>query len=224
MRVVPKSNVGRIQFYELHIAPFTANAAAIGLSVAEVEDIENKTEIARAAYEAHQAAQLAARAATLALNLAVSELSIAGSAAIAKVRATAQVSGNLDVYALASLPVPANPRAVGALGKPDHFKLQVDQSGALTLTWKNRNPESATGVVYQIRRRLGSNGAFEYLGTAGEKKYIDTTVPPGTAQVQYQVQAMRSTSVGPLATFNVFLGGGRCASVVQGKQAAMIAA
>ena len=60
--------------------------------------------------------------------------------------------------------------------------------------------------MYQICRRTAATGEFAYLGGAGEKKFVDTTVPAGAPQVTYQIQAVRSTAVGPWAQFNVNFG------------------
>ena len=56
-------------------------------------------------------------------------------------------------------------------------------------------------------RKVGE-GAFEYLGGAGEKKWTDSTLPAGATQITYQIQAVRSTAVGPWAQFNVNFGVG----------------
>ena len=61
---------------------------------------------------------------------------------------------------------------------------------------------------------------------ADEKKYTDNDVPGGTACVQYQIQAVRSTSVGPFALCVVNFGtagGGATATVVEGKPAKLAA-
>ena len=106
------------------------------------------------------------------------------------------------------------------LGKPSDFTVDLEQTGALNLKWKNTNPKGATGVVYQLWRRIGSEGEFTYIGGVGDKKYTDGDVPAGSAQVQYQIQAVRSTSVGPFALFIVNFGAGSSgattASVVEG--------
>ena len=49
------------------------------------------------------------------------------------------------------------------------------------MKWKCSNPRGATGTVYQIWRQIGVTGELEYMGGVGEKKYTDSTVPPGTA-------------------------------------------
>jgi hypothetical protein len=60
--------------------------------------------------------------------------------------------------------------------------------------------------MYQVGRQIGSTGPFVYVGGSGEKKFVDETLPAGTASVTYRVQAVRSTKVGMVATHNVNFG------------------
>jgi len=81
-------------------------------------------------------------------------------------------------------------------------------SGAVTIKWKCTNPVGAGGTVYQIFRSLDAGATFEYLGGTGGKSYTDQTIPPATAQVQYKLQAVRSSSVGAWALCVVKFGAG----------------
>jgi hypothetical protein len=45
-----------------------------------------------------------------------------------------------------------------------------------------------------------------YLGGCGPKQFTDRTIPAGVSGVTYQMQAVRSTAVGPWAQFNVNFG------------------
>src|SRR5687768_879528 len=134
MPVVPPTKVGKIEFYENHIAPWTTNAVAIGTTSAAVTDLGTKTTAARSAFNAQQAAQEAAKAATLAYNNAVEAMAVAGSAIISQVRAKAKTAGN-NVYVLAQIPAPALPSPVGAPGTPTDFAVELFQDGSLELTW-----------------------------------------------------------------------------------------
>src|SRR4051812_47235403 len=98
MGVVPDKQIERVQFYEDHIAPFTTNATAIGVTTAEVTDLGTKTSAARAAYDAQQAARQAAKAATEAFDNAARAMGVAGAALLKKVRAKAEQTGNPNVY------------------------------------------------------------------------------------------------------------------------------
>lgn len=230
MPVMPRDNVEKIAFCENHTAPWAANAVAIGTTATVVTDLTTKTTAARAAYNAQQAAQNAAKAATNTYNLAVRAMATAAQSVIDQVRVKAMTAGD-GVYSLAEIPVPSRGSPVGPLGKPSDFTVELDQTGALNLKWKNTNPKGATGTVYQVWRRLGGTGDFNYLGGAGDKKFTDAGVPAGTASVQYQIQAVRSTSVGPFALFVVNFGaaaaagGGAAAAatVVEGTPARLAA-
>ena len=63
-----------------------------------------------------------------------------------------------------------------------------------------------TGVTYQVWRRFGSEGEFTFAGATGEKRFVDSTIPAGTPQVQYQVRGIRPTAAGAWAQFNVNFG------------------
>ena len=122
------------------------------------------------------------------------------------------------------LSVRATPGPVGELGQSRDFKATLSVNGSLGLKWKNTNPTSASGVVYQIFRRTSASGEFTYLGGVGEKKFTDSTIPAGSSEITYQIQAVRSTSVGPWAEFTVRLGAPGAASVTETTPAAEIAA
>jgi hypothetical protein len=83
-------------------------------------------------------------------------------------------------------------------------------------------------VTYQVYRRFGSEGEFSFAGASGMKKYIDSTIPAGTPQVQYQIRGIRPTAAGEWAQFNVNFGqassGATTASVVETKVSPKIAA
>lgn len=210
MAVLPNDKVGKIEFCENHTTPWSANAVAIGTTTTAVTDLTTKTTAARSAYNAQQAAQLAAKAATNTYNMAVTAMASAAQAIIDQVRVKAFTAGN-SVYSLAEIPVPATPSPIGPLGKPSDFTVTLEQTGALNLKWKCTNPVGASGTVYQIWRRIAPPGAtaeFVYVGGVGDKRYTDNDVPAGSAQVQYQIQAVRSTSVGPFALFIVNFGAG----------------
>ena len=54
-------------------------------------------------------------------------------------------------------------------------------------------------MVYQVYRRATATGEFTYLGGSGAKTFVDSTIPAGSSQVTYQIQARsidRSRRVG----------------------------
>jgi hypothetical protein len=217
MSLVPRKSIDAVQFFENHIAPWNSHATQIGTTTAAITDLTTKAAAARANYDAQQTAQDAAKTATMAFQNSVEVLRLAGAAIIKNIRSKAETTG-VGVYELAQIPAPAIPSPIGPLGKPSDFKVALDETGALTLKWKCTNPIGATGATYQLYRQIGPTGEFTFLGGTGRKDFTDATVPAGTGQVTYQIQAVRSTSVGPWARFTVSfgVGGGGPMTITEG--------
>jgi hypothetical protein len=91
-------------------------------------------------------------------------------------------------------------------GKPDDFRVTLWVDGSIELRWKCANPVGAHGTMYQVSRRIG-DGPLAYLASSGKKKFRDATIPEGASRLTYQVQAVRSTAVGPVAEYVVNFGG-----------------
>ena len=223
MSVLPDGKVPKVEFCEQHVAIFLANATAIGTTTTAVTDLQTKTATARAAFNAQKQAQDDAKSATLAFNLAVEAMTTAAADIIKSIKTKAATAGD-GVYTLANIPAPALPGPVGPLGTPSDFTVELQANGHLKLKWKNANPKSATGVVYQVFRRSTPEGSFDYLGGTGEKRFTDATLPAGSSQVTYQIQAVRSTSVGAWAQFNVNIGVGGSTSITETPNAPKLAA
>jgi hypothetical protein len=206
MSLVPDAKADKIAFFETRLAPWADHAAEIGTSTEAVSNLTDKTNDARAAFIEQQAAQATAQSATLKMKMAIDAMATAGANIIRQIRTQAATTGDDGVYSLASIPPPAEPSPIGAPGQPEQFSFKVDAIGVLFLKWKCKNPQGAVGTMYQVSRRIGSDSGFTYIGGSGTKSFIDDTLPAGTATVIYQIQAVRSTKVGPAATFNVNFG------------------
>ncbi len=132
-------------------------------------------------------------------------LTNSGNIVIEQVRTKARTAGD-GVYPLANIPAPSAGTPKPPPGQPTDLKVALDATGALGLSWKCANPPGASGTTYNVFRRIGAVGEFTYLGGSGVREITDETVPAGSALVMYKIQAVRSTSVGPWNTFNVFFG------------------
>src|SRR5437764_12330101 len=117
MSLIPQSLVGKIEFFENHLADWIANSVAIGSSAAEITALQTKVTAARASYLAQQTAQETAKSKTLTVRDDVFTMMNAGSDVIKKIRAKAATDGN-TVYTLANIPAPAIPSPVPAPGTP----------------------------------------------------------------------------------------------------------
>ena len=218
MRVVPKTLVDKVEFYETHLALFTENAAAIGLSAEETSELAAKAAAAREALRAQAEAQIAARAATITAHLAVEELGKLGASMILKIRATAESTHDLGVYSLAGIPLAAEGSPIPAPGRPSRLTTTLGGDGSLLLKWKCDNPRGSVGTMYQISRQIGgsgeastrsgeaSDGEFVPLAVVGKKQFRDETIPAGATAITYRIQAIRSTKQGDAAEFNVNFG------------------
>lgn len=207
MGLLPDTKVGKIEWTELRVSPWTSNAVAMGSSTSAVSAWSTKVTTARTAYNTQQAAQEAAKVATNNLNIAIDALMVDTASIIKSVRSKADVAGN-GIYSLASIPVPATPAPKPAPGKPSNLVATLSETGVIDLAWRCANPEGTSGTLYQIWRQIGEAGEMVYLGGSGEKEFADDTLPAGSMNVMYQLQAVRSTAVGPFATFNVKFGVG----------------
>ena len=221
---LPKKTNERIQYVEQHIAPFETSTVAIGLVAGDVTDLETKAAAARTAFDLRESLRLQTEAATVDLNSKVDTLTVAWAACTDKIKGKAKQVGGTSVYTLAQIPPPATPSPTPAPGEPTNFAVELENNGALTLTWKCANPAGTKGTMYQLYRKVEGETAYTYIGGSGQRSFVDTTLPQGVSQVMYQIQAVRSTAVGPWATFVVTIGtvagGGMGASVVMAKKAA----
>lgn len=210
MGVVPDNRLGKIEFYEAHIAPWTTNAAAIGLTPASVTALGTLTTAARSAYNAHIAALEAARAATANFYDKVRAMHsgpAAGADMIQTIKTYAQTKNDPNVYVLAQIPAPAVPGTTPPPGTPFDFAVGLLQNGALELRWKCNNPSGTQGTIYEVMRRSGGGaGAFTFAGATGVKLFTDETLPSDSAPVTYQITAVRSTARGNPAQFIVNFG------------------
>lgn len=99
---------------------------------------------------------------------------------------------------------PAAP--LGPPGTPFGFKLTLCGTGDMQLEWKCNNPRGSVSTTYRVFRQINGVGEFEYVGGAGRRKFLDSTLPTGLSRITYRVQAVRSTAVGPWAEFNIHIG------------------
>lgn len=217
MPTVPKTRSDRLEFYETHIVAWQADPGSIGLDAGATDAQADRIAEARAAYDAHQEAIAAARAATQRYYNAVEAMHAdpgAGADMIETIKAFAETTDDVGVYARAQIPPPATKSTAPPPGTPTTFGTRLLGDGALRLTWKCNNPRGTAGTVYEVLRSVGEGpvgtvgGEMEYLGTAGSKSFTDTTIPAGATNLVYQITALRSTRRGSPARFTVRFGGG----------------
>ncbi len=208
MSVVPKNTVDKIAFFQSHNTPWSSNAVAIGTTTTAVTNLATLTAAAQAAVDARSKPEHRQGGDARAQELRSMRCRLPDPDIIKSIKTKAATTGD-SVYMLAP-DSRARRRAspMGPLGTPRRF-----QGGGSRrperhpeLSWKCTNPVGATGTTYQVRRRVEATGDFAYIGSVGSKKFTDDTLPAGSSQVTYQIQAVRSTAVGAWAQFNVNFG------------------
>ena len=94
MSVIPVGKVAKIEFGEDHVTPWTDNATAIGTTAPAVTAWAAKVVAARSAYQAQQAAQNAAKAATIDFNLALDAMVDATADILKQIKTQAALTGD----------------------------------------------------------------------------------------------------------------------------------
>jgi hypothetical protein len=171
MGVVPDNRVAKIEFYEAHLTPWTTNAAGIGLLPASVTALGALTTAARANYNAHLAAQAAAKAATQKFYDSVRAMHSgagAGADMIQTIKTYAQTKNDPNVYVLAQITPPAQGGTTPPPGTPFDFTVGLLQDGSLELKWKCSNPSGTVGTIYEVKRRVGTGGGRRPVGGSAE--------------------------------------------------------
>lgn len=201
MPIVPKNPADQIDFYTSHVPVWAGDPGAIGLTAAITDALAARLDQARAALADALAARDRSEAATAAYRAAVRELHGRGSAAIATIKAFAEVSDDPLVYARARIdaprrrgpkrPMPGAPRITSAV---------VDARGGLVLEWRAAAGDPvgpSSGNYFEVLRRrdgLGEERSVIIGSTAG-LRLRDAEIGPGTTV--YTVRSRRGVEPGP---------------------------
>lgn len=209
--IVPSSNIGKLDFYEAHLAPWATNAAALSFSVDQINDMTSLTQAARAAYTAKEQAADAAKAATETFYEAVADMHNLGAGLIGQVKNKAKLDADPSLYQLAQIPLPSDPTPAGDPVAPTNLRAGLVNGGAINLTWDGT---VAKRQFFSVWRSLGSgqSATYEQIGAVAGKSFTDDTIPRGSEQAQYYVRAQRDTKISApsaqlLVTFGVAQGG-----------------
>jgi len=154
MSIVPETRIGKVNFYTAHLPLWRANAAALGLTTAEVDALEAATLAAAQAQLAQREAEEAAKAATQNFHNDVATMQTLGASLLRTIKNRAATLDDPELYALAAIPAPRNASRTLPPGIPSQLKVELLASGALRLAWKCSNPDGTTGTLYEIKRRM----------------------------------------------------------------------
>lgn len=208
--VLPTTKLGRLEWVEARIASWKGSPTTIGLTLSECSQLEDQVKAARAAYDDAIKAKNIAKDSTVTSDDEIGSLTTLAANAIKHIKAFAASSANPDaVFAAASVPPPAAPGPVQPPAQPTNFTFELDtNTGGLIVRWKCSNPAGVSGVVYNVRRSIGSGQAVT-VGVTGEKRFTDTAIPAGASAITYQVFGQRGSQTGTASNpVTVHFGGG----------------
>ena len=233
MNVIPDSKPALIEFCESHAKVWENAPTAIGLTVAQVNDLYSKLQAAQVDMDNATTARLASKAATTAFNTSCETLRADVSELVRQIKAYADLQttpGN--VYAAAQIPVPAAPSQRPVPTKPDDFVVTLESDGSVTLSWTCENAAASEGVFFNVSRKLPGQSTYTTVGGASgitrearRATFTDASVPASAAAegVQYIVQGFKGTRAGvpsDAVTVQFGIGGDGAFSSAQIKMAA----
>ncbi len=191
MRVLPKTRIGRIEWFEQRLADWSDDPGAIGLTGAQTLELAALVAAARQGHTRAEQARADARSATVGYHDAEGALSHSGSDLVAAVKAFAETSGDAGVYVRANVPPPSTPAPAGDPEPPTAVVGEITSDGAVRLAWKG---SLAHRTFYEVLRRLEGEETWTLIASVGAKGFVDMDVPVGTGGVSYRVRARRGTS------------------------------
>lgn len=195
----PPTRAAQLAWLETRIANWTSQSGDIGLNDDLVGELNSQVSAARMAYDAMVSARAAAIAATAAWRAASEPMAQTGGGAIKTIRAFAQVTGDPMVYAKAEINPPSGPSPAPDPTMPLSLVTDLENQGAVLLTWKSTNPAAHTGVSFTIYRKMHGETSYKVVGATGEKKFVDVAVPAGTHWATYMVRAVRGGKMSPFS-------------------------
>lgn len=206
-KIIPDGFRAQVDFFKVRAPQWRQRAEQIGLSDAQAQSLEQLTDEAVAAREVMELARVAAENATQSFYTATRKMTKQGRDLVKVIDVHARLTQDDDVYTDASLPVPdTSHHDRPAPPRPKSVSAAMLSDGSVRLTWKPplRSQGDWRGRTYFIieRRVMTANGdhssALTMIGTSGERRFIDTTVPPGTTEAFYQVRATRNGKLSPV--------------------------
>jgi hypothetical protein len=197
MAVIPSGPHQQLEWLEAHVPTWQANAAAIGLTAAQVAALAALAAAARTAFDDMMIARDGSRDATQHFHNTMTAAIAPARDYVKTIKAYAETTGNPNVYVLASVPPPAPPVPIGAPGSPVDLAGVIDASGELTLTWDAPVSGPSNGIVFEVERKRATETAFTLVSVRSDKWYTDPLFAnyasqfPGEGPIAYRIRARR---------------------------------
>lgn len=217
MSELPRTRLGRLEYFEARGTLWTTNAVAIGLTPAQVTALKAAANANRNDFSAAEVARNASKAATTSFYNSGNTMFDLGRDLIKTIKAFAETTNNPSVYALANIDPPAPPTPVPAPEAPTDLAGTLDNFGVATLTWKAARSGPSSGIFFVVERQRAGEAAYATLGATSEKSFIDPDPRAASGTVTYRVKAVRGGDASPWAQPIFFaIGGGSTAVGMNG--------
>jgi len=180
---LPGTIAGRIEFFQQRLTAWAADPAAIGLTPAQIGELQTTLGNAGNAHSTVLATRQQAKNETATQNTAMSELMDLGTGMIAAIKAFADLSGDATaVFAAAEIDPPESSSPLPPPEMATDLATELLNSGAVRLSWKGT---IANGTFYDIYRELDGETGFTLIGSSAMRSYDDDTVAAGTVRAMY---------------------------------------
>ena len=188
MATVDNTYLGRLEFFEARLPVWAKNPAAIGLSTGDLDELALRVAEARARYDSLASLRSRVRAETSAQKDANTAMYDLGIDLVQTIRAFAELTDDDGVYTAAQVPPIRPPSPLPPPPKPSNLSFELLPGGTLRLRWKGTIARGASFAVY---RKLEGEAGFTLLDAVAAKSFDDTTIPSGTSEIVYFIQARR---------------------------------
>ena len=188
MGVLPISRSELVDFIEVRLPVWSANAAAIGLTAPQVTDLATVHNAASVALSEQIDAINAKLAATSTMHTQTDALRTLAGDLVKVIKTQAELTNDPLVYDLAQIPAPKPPTPAGPPDQPTELSAHVLLPYGIGIKWKGSVAQSAYFGVY---RKLPGESSFTLIATSKTKNYEDTSLPEAITSVQYYIAAIR---------------------------------
>ncbi|MCW5757137.1 MAG: hypothetical protein KIT54_07875 [Phycisphaeraceae bacterium] len=196
MSTISRTQQGTLDFFNLRIADWAANAEQLELNPDDLATLSALLSAAQSNFDAAKQLEIEYRAAVDLQDESIEALYNFGSLLVQQIRVAAKKDGTDTIYALAKIDPPKDrtPRTVAPV--PTGLSIRATSFGDLTLTFEaNKGLGSVFIIERQTRPIGGQPGTWVYADTISEKAWTDNNVPNGVASVRYRVRTKLTNGV-----------------------------
>jgi hypothetical protein len=136
MGVLPNSRALTIAWFRQRITNWSANAAALGLSIDHVTGLATRLDAAETKLDEANTIRSQSEGVTFEYHVNADDLKSFGADLIKVIKAKAEADGDPSLYALAQIPPPAAPAPLGPPAQPTYLTGVLGSFGEIELRWK----------------------------------------------------------------------------------------